>query len=140
PNGDLLITPMMVNENMVDLWLVPTRPGTPARLDWRPKTPAFAVSGRVTTGAAGSAEDVTLSNDGRMACRWPAPCVGTIAGKIPLGYKAPLSGNAQFVRTFRVEAPASFARIAFVQALARAGVTVRGAARAPNAAGKLPPR
>ncbi|HKU81992.1 MAG TPA: D-alanyl-D-alanine carboxypeptidase [Candidatus Tumulicola sp.] len=140
PNGNLLVTPMMLNENLVDVWLSPARLGSPARLEWRPKTPAFSVAGRVTTAPAGSAADVTLSNDGRMACRWPAPCVGTVAGKIPLGYAAPLSGSSQFVRTFRVEDPASFARIAFVAALARAGVSVRGAARAPNAAGKLPPR
>lgn len=140
PNGNLLITPMMLNENMVDVWLTPTRAGAPARLDWRPKTPAFSVSGRVTTSTSGSTEYVTLSNDGRMACRWPAPCVGTVAGKIPLGYTAPLSGSSQFVRTFRVEDPASFARIAFVHALARAGVTVRAGAREPNAPAKLPAR
>lgn len=140
PNGNLLITPIMINENMIDVWVTPTRSGAPARLDWRPKTPAFSVRNRVATGAAGSATDVTLSNDGRMACRWPAPCVGTVAGKLPLGYTAPLSGSSQFVRTFRVEDPASFARIAFVQALARVGVAVRGAPRAPNAADKLPPR
>jgi PBP4 family serine-type D-alanyl-D-alanine carboxypeptidase len=140
PNGNLLITPILVNENMVDVWLTPTKAGEAARLAWRPKTAAFDVRGSVTTGAAGSPDDVTLSNGGLMRCSWPAPCFGTVGGRLPMGYKAPLSGSSQFVRTFRVESPASFARIAFVQALARAGVSVRGSVRAPNPSAKLPPR
>jgi D-alanyl-D-alanine carboxypeptidase/D-alanyl-D-alanine-endopeptidase (penicillin-binding protein 4) len=55
-----------------------------------------------------------------------------------MGYVAPLSRSSTLVRTFRVEQPASFARIAFVQALKRAGVRVDASATAPNAEGKLP--
>ena len=63
-----------------------------------------------------------------------------MSGTIPVGYKAPLSGSAQFVGVFRVEDPASFARIAFVQALRRAGVTVSAAPLAKNAPALLPAR
>jgi D-alanyl-D-alanine carboxypeptidase/D-alanyl-D-alanine-endopeptidase (penicillin-binding protein 4) len=140
PNGNLLVTPVLINENMVDVWLTPTKLGDSARLAWRPKTAAFEVRSSVRTTAAGTAANVTLSNDGLMRCAWPAPCAGNVGGTLPIGYAAPLSSSPTFVRTFRVEAPASFARIAFVQALARAGVSVRGALRAPNAAAKLPPR
>lgn len=139
PNGNLLITPILVNENMVDVWITPTQAGKLARLDWRPKTAAFDVRSAVRTSTAGAPAEVTLSNEGLMRCNWPAACSGTVSGTIPIGYKAPLSGSNELVRTFRVESPASFARIAFVQALARAGVSVRAPLRAPNSPNKLPP-
>jgi D-alanyl-D-alanine carboxypeptidase len=45
-----------------------------------------------------------------------------------------------FVDTFRIEDPASYARNAFVQTLARAGVIVRSPTTANNAPEKLPER
>jgi D-alanyl-D-alanine carboxypeptidase/D-alanyl-D-alanine-endopeptidase (penicillin-binding protein 4) len=140
PNGNLLVTPMLVNENMVDVTVTPTEPGKPARFDWRPKTAAFRVASSVRTEAAGTPANIELSGNGKMDCRWPVPCSGTVRGTIPRGYKAPLSGRPTFVGTFRVESPASFARIAFVQALKRAGVTVRAPLLAPNSAKRLPAR
>ncbi|HZY98253.1 MAG TPA: D-alanyl-D-alanine carboxypeptidase/D-alanyl-D-alanine-endopeptidase [Candidatus Baltobacteraceae bacterium] len=137
PNGNLLITPIMIDENMVDVWVTPGKPGEPARVDWRPKTAAFSVRANVKTVAAGTQSAVELSNNGRAECNWPAPCVGTVSGTIPVGYKAPLSGSPTFVGTFRVEQPASFARIAFVQALERAGVRVTAPVVAPNASALL---
>jgi D-alanyl-D-alanine carboxypeptidase/D-alanyl-D-alanine-endopeptidase (penicillin-binding protein 4) len=138
PNGNLLITSILINENMVDLSLAPTSVGRPASLAWRPQTDAFTVRSSVTTVKRGSPEDVTLSNRGLAVCSWPASCVGNVTGSLPIGYKAPLSGSSTFVRTFRIEQPASFARIAFVQALKRAGVRVDAPAIAPNAESKLP--
>ena len=140
PNGNLLVTPIVVNENMVDVWLAPTQAGRPAPVDWRPKTPAFAVDGRVDTVAAGQEAGIALSGGGLMNCNWPAACVGTVTGKIPIGYRAPLSGSPTFVGTFRVESPSSFARIAFVQALQRAGVSVNAPVLEQNPVGKLPPK
>ncbi len=140
PNGNLLITPIAVNENMVDVSIVPTAPGLPARVDWRPKTPAFAVTSSVKTVAAGQPANVVLSNDGRMACSWPSPCTGSIAGTIPVGYRAPLSGSRTLVRTFRIEDPASFARIAFVAALQGVGIRVAAPVLEKNPSAKLPAR
>lgn len=140
PNGNLLITPMIVNENMVDVSVNPTTAGKPASVQWRPRTAAFTVNANVRTTAAGKPDDITLANNGLMNCDWPRPCSGSITGTIPVGYKAPLSGETTFVRTFRVEAPASYARIAFVQALRRAGVTVTAPLTAPNSQSKLPAR
>lgn len=140
PNGNLLVTPIMVNENMVDVWATPTQPGHPAHLDWRPKTAAFSVRGDLKTVAAASHGGIELSGNGRMHCQWPRPCVGIVSGTIPVGYKAPLSGAPTFAGTFRVEQPASFARIAFVQALDRADVHVSAPVVAPNAEAALGPR
>jgi PBP4 family serine-type D-alanyl-D-alanine carboxypeptidase len=140
PNGNLLVTPIMVNENMVDVSIAPTAPGRPARIDWRPKTPAFAVRSSVKTVAAGQTAAITLSDNGRTACNWTEPCSGTVSGTIPVGYKAPLSGSPTFVRTFRVEDPSSFARSAFVAALRGAGITVSAPLLEKNPTSKLPAR
>ena len=49
PNQQLLITPIIVNENMVDVTVVPTEVGQDASVDWRPRTAAFGVTGTVAT-------------------------------------------------------------------------------------------
>jgi D-alanyl-D-alanine carboxypeptidase/D-alanyl-D-alanine-endopeptidase (penicillin-binding protein 4) len=138
PNGNLLVTPVIVNENLIDVWVTPGSPGRPAHVDWRPKTPAFTVRASVRTVPAGQAAQIQLSNDGDVTCIGSASCAGTISGTIPIGYKAPLSASATLVRTFRIEDPASFARIAFIAALKRVGVAVSAKPVARNASGNLP--
>jgi D-alanyl-D-alanine carboxypeptidase/D-alanyl-D-alanine-endopeptidase (penicillin-binding protein 4) len=61
-----------------------------------------------------------------------------VDGDIPVGYQAPLSGSPTWVRTFRIEDPAAFARTAFIQALERAGVRVTAAPVGVNPTEKLP--
>ena len=138
PNQNLLIAPIMVNENMVDVTVTPTRPGEAAAVDWRPRTEAFGVEGTVATAAAGTADTVSLSGDGLVECIGAVDCSGSIAGDIPVGYRAPLSGAPALVQTFRIEDPAAFARTAFVEALARAGVAVAASAVGPNPVDRLP--
>jgi PBP4 family serine-type D-alanyl-D-alanine carboxypeptidase len=140
PNGNLLITPMMVNENMVDLTVTPgAAAGQPATVAYRPQTAALAVDGAVQTVAAGAASDtgVKLSDDSRPPCIGTPGCTGTVSGELPLGYKAPLTGIDSFVGTFRIEDPDAFARTAFIEALARNGVTVTAPPVAANDAAKL---
>jgi PBP4 family serine-type D-alanyl-D-alanine carboxypeptidase len=138
PNQNLLVTPIMVNENMVDVSVVPTQPGQAASVDWRPRVGAFTVRPGVTTVAAGAEETVTLSGNGLAECIGTEGCEGTVGGNIPVGYRAPLSGDAIWVRTFRMEEPAAFARTAFVEALGRAGVTVSASAVGANPVARLP--
>jgi D-alanyl-D-alanine carboxypeptidase len=139
PNGNVLVTPILVNENMVDVSLTPTAPGRPAARTWRPQTNAFRVNSSVTTVKRGLPPDITLSDGGHARCSWPARCVGKVSGTLPAGHKAALSGIGTFVHTFGIEQPASFARISFVQALRRAGVRVDAPAMALNSTSKLPP-
>ncbi len=42
PNRERLISPIIVNENLIDVTIIPTEPGQPAMVDWRPKSAAFA--------------------------------------------------------------------------------------------------
>ncbi|MCU1666340.1 MAG: peptidase [Pseudonocardia sp.] len=138
PNGNLLITPILINENMVDVTATPTRAGQPATLEHRPATAALAVTGAVGTSPAGSAATVTLSDKGLAECVGKAGCTGTVTGELPEGYRAPLTESTSFVGTFRIEDPASFARTAFVEALQRNGVTVAAPAAAKNPSAALP--
>jgi len=137
PNGNLLITPVMLNENQVDVTVTPGEPGAPATVVHRPETAALTVDGSVGTGAAGSAATVQLSDDTRPDCIGTPGCTATVTGSIPAGYAAPLSGEPSFVGTFRIERPNDFVRTAFIQALVRAGVSVGAPAVAANPTSKL---
>jgi D-alanyl-D-alanine carboxypeptidase/D-alanyl-D-alanine-endopeptidase (penicillin-binding protein 4) len=140
PNGKLLITPIMINENMVDVTVTPTTPGKPPRVDWTPKTPGFSPGVDATTVAAGGSGGIKLENNGSIECGYPYPCSGLVSGTIPVGYKAPLSGSPTFVGVFRMEQAASFARIAFMQALQHAGVRAPGPLLDNNPTFRLEPR
>lgn len=137
PNGNLLITPVMLNENQVDVTVTPGAAGGPAPVDGRPQTAALTVAGSVTTGDVGSAATVQLSDEGRPACIGTPGCTAAVTGSIPAGYTAPLSGEPAFVGTFRIERPNDFLRTAFIQALDRAGVAVAAPAVAANPTSKL---
>ena len=112
----------------------PPFPEHPLAVEYRPHTEAFAVDAAVTTSEPGTPSTVAISGEGRIQCIGTDGCVGTVAGAIPVDYRAPLSGASDFVRTFRVEDPAAFARTAFINALDDNGVTVTAASVAPNPA------
>ena len=151
PNGNVLISPMLINENLIDVTFAPgAQIGQPAQPDWRPKTSAFTIKGNPVTVAANAAADISLSgdnaNDSSLRCIGIVGCQGAISSMasliapatIPLDYKAPLIGSPDFVGVLRIEDPASFARIAFIDALMRAGVVVDASAITKNPTHKLP--
>lgn len=138
PNGNLLITPMMLNENMVDVSATPTAIGQPADVRVRPATAAFGVTGSIATSDAATPADVELSDGGRTSCIGQIGCLGTLSGSLPVGYRAPLTGAPTFVGTFRVEDPTAFARTAFIEALGRAGVAVAAPPVGLNPRAELP--
>jgi PBP4 family serine-type D-alanyl-D-alanine carboxypeptidase len=140
PNGNLLITPVMLNENMVDLTVTPTTPGQPATIVARPRTEALTLAGSIATGAVGTAASVELSDKGLVPCIGRTGCTATVGGSLPAGYSAPLTGGPSLVRTFRIEDPDAFMRAAFVEALRREGVRVDAATVATNPGALLPRR
>jgi D-alanyl-D-alanine carboxypeptidase/D-alanyl-D-alanine-endopeptidase (penicillin-binding protein 4) len=121
PDG--LIAPIWVNENVLDVTATPAAAGRPARLDWRPRTVAWRVVGRVTTGPEGSEPALTLRRGG--------PGVVVVGGRVP-------AGGGPVLRVFQVPDPAAFARSAFVEALRRHGVQVAARATGPNPRALLP--
>jgi PBP4 family serine-type D-alanyl-D-alanine carboxypeptidase len=137
PNQKLLITPIIVNDNLIDVTIIPTKPGQKASVEWRPHTAAFTVTSDAMTVAAGGKTDITLTPMG--------PHAGTVTGQIAVGFVPPLPGVKTLVQTFRIDNPATpqdpaaFARTTFIEALERAGVTVTAPLVGPNPSDKLPP-
>jgi D-alanyl-D-alanine carboxypeptidase/D-alanyl-D-alanine-endopeptidase (penicillin-binding protein 4) len=137
PNQLLLITPIIVNDNRIDVTILPTKPGQKALVEWRPHTAAFNVTADVMTVAAGGETTVTLAPMG--------PDAGKVSGQIAVGFTPPLPGVKTLVQTFRIDDPdapqdpAAFARTTFIEALERAGVTVTAPLVGPNPSDKLPP-
>ncbi len=72
PNQMLLITPIIVNDNLIDVTIIPTKPGEKALVQWRPVTAAFTVTSDAVTVAAGGKTDITLTPT--------SPYAGTVIG------------------------------------------------------------
>ena len=128
--GEFDVQPIVINDDMVDVSILPTIPGNPANLDWRPQTGAFQVRPQVLTVAKHGKTDVTLSSKN--------PGIGNVDGTIAVGFVPPLPDVDTLVQTFLVKDPAGFARTAFIEALRRAGVTVGASPTGPNPAVQAP--
>ncbi len=139
PNRKRLISPIIINENLIDVTIIPTEPGHPAMVDWRPKSAAFDLEVNVMTAGRDEELDIELSEPD-AACFESAECVGTITGQIPQGFKPDLPEVETLVQTFQVEGPSAYARTAFIEDLQRAGVIVNTNLIGPNPENKLPPR
>lgn len=116
------LSPILVNDNLVDLEVKAARAGQPAAVTWRPHSAAYRVAADVLTAAEGET-DLEVGS--------PKAGVIGVRGRIPLK-----AGST--VRTFTVQDPAAFARTCFIEALGRHGVAVGAAATGPNPRGRLP--
>ncbi|WP_160165467.1 D-alanyl-D-alanine carboxypeptidase/D-alanyl-D-alanine endopeptidase [Conexibacter woesei] len=123
PDG--LISPIWVNENLVDLLVKPGAVGQPASIDQRPLTASYTVDNRVVTVRAGKPTTLNVSE--------PTPGTIEVTGQIA-------AGSGPTLKVWEVDDPAAFARTAFIAALQRAGVTVTATATGPNPATLLPPK
>ena len=121
PDG--LMSPMWVNENLIDLLLTPTFVGQRATLNWRPMTATYVVTNRVTTVGAKNATTINVTE--------PTPGKLVVSGQIA-------AHSAPTLRVWEVDNPSQFARTAFIEALRRAGVTVMAAATGANPTVLLP--
>ena len=108
-SGPSHVSPITINDNVVDLVLEPTEVGHLAKLTSRPHTAAIQIESKVVTVAHGQPLSTTINDlgHGRIA----------IHGNIPHGHK-PL------VRVHEVHDATAFARTLFIEALHRAGVRV----------------
>ncbi|MBX5442066.1 MAG: D-alanyl-D-alanine carboxypeptidase/D-alanyl-D-alanine-endopeptidase [Solirubrobacteraceae bacterium] len=121
--GNGPVTPIVVNNNLIDLTTTPGRVGGPARVAMRPAVAPWTVTSRVRTVAAGGDTDITVTSPrhGRIVL------TGTIA-----------ADAGPVVNVYAFADPARFARTAFIQELRRAGVRVRARATARNPRRRLP--
>lgn len=124
-SGPGRLTPVMINDNLIDLTIEPAREGEPAKVTWRPQTAAIQVECKIETGEKDSKLETSLVDlgSGRLCLR----------GRIPEGHK-------RIVRIYEVPDAAAFARTLLIEALARAGVTVDAPTLAANSNESLPPR
>ncbi len=138
PNQNLIVSPIVINDNRIDVTVIPTKAGQRASVLTRPETAAFEVTANVKTVAAGQPTEVTLDRNG--------PHRGTVSGQIAEDYVPPLSGVKTMVQTFRIDEPdhgtflepSDFARTTFIEALRRAGIKVPGSTKGANHAERLP--
>jgi D-alanyl-D-alanine carboxypeptidase/D-alanyl-D-alanine-endopeptidase (penicillin-binding protein 4) len=105
----LMLSPILINENLIDIVISPTGVNQPANLEWRPKVEGYSVTNEVQTISKGDL-NIEISSD-----EWGKKIL--VKGSIPLDQK-------DVVRTFAVKNPQEFARAAFIQALKEQGVTV----------------
>ncbi len=122
-SGPVTLTPIVVNDNLVDIVITPGSEGEAAQVRWIPQSAVVQVDARVITAPADSPAMVNVTS--------PSPGRVMVRGQIPMGRK-PL------LRIREVEDPASFARSLFVEALHRAGVTVDSSIFARNSSDRLP--
>jgi D-alanyl-D-alanine carboxypeptidase/D-alanyl-D-alanine-endopeptidase (penicillin-binding protein 4) len=124
-SGPARVSPILINDNVIDIVLTPAQSGQLAQLSWRPQTASLRVDSRVFTVAAGDSLEIDVQAIG--------PRNLLVSGKIPEGHK-PL------LKTFEVPDPASFARSLLIEALQRNGVVVERSLWADNARDRLPGR
>jgi PBP4 family serine-type D-alanyl-D-alanine carboxypeptidase len=124
-SGPGRLTPIMINDNLMDFTITPTEVGKPATVTWRPECASHAIDSQVDTVAKGEPIRLEILN----------PSAGRIVfrGQISAEHK-PL------VRVMEVDDAANHARTLFIEALNRAGVTVDASPFLSNKPEKLPDR
>ena len=122
PDG--LISPIWVNENLIDIEVTPGAGANDATsIDWRPKTATYTVENQTKT----------VASDGNTALKVEEPTPGklVITGTVQ-------AGQSPTLMVKEIDDPAAFARTALIEALQRAGVTVTASPTGANPAEKLP--
>lgn len=109
---DAVISPMMINENLIDLVINPSGLGKEALVEWRPFVQGYSIISQIETVAKGEPLNIEMSadKDGKTII---------VKGMIPIDQK-------DVVRSFNVQNPTHFATAAFIQALQAQGITVNG--------------
>lgn len=119
------VTPIVINQNILDILVTPGTAGQPATAALTPAVAPWTLDNQVRTVAPGEdaeLDDPTISPDD--------PHTIVIGGTVTAGSDAAL-------KVYEIDDPATFARTAFIEALARAGVTVSADPVKTNPEGSL---
>ncbi|WP_052721595.1 D-alanyl-D-alanine carboxypeptidase/D-alanyl-D-alanine endopeptidase [Methanosarcina siciliae] len=122
-DNDYTLTPVVINDNLIDIMVKPAPPGMAADVDWRPQTAAYVVEANVTTTDANETARIEISTGG--------PGIINVSGQVP-------AGEGTIVQTYKVDDPSSFARSLLIEALERQGVKVNASVKGNNPADLLP--
>lgn len=123
-SGPDAVTPIMVNDNVVDLVVTPgAKSGDPATVAARPESALYQLDADVRTVGKGGPTGISLDASGHTI---------VVRGTVPADGKPT-------VRIFPVDDPAVFARTLFIEALRRVGIRVAAGVLRPDAV-DLPPK
>ena len=131
------VTPMFVNDDVVDIALTPTEAGLPAKSEYRPVSEALSVSSQVKTGAAGTELDIEVEPELPEDIGTPGASAAA-TGVLPLDFEPPFNTRFPLVRTVRITSPSNYARTVFIEALEAEGVAVDADTVKPNPTELLP--
>ena len=135
------LSPIFVNDDVVDLTINPTRPGQLASVQYRPHSAALSVINTLRTAPASTSPDPT--DDIKLTpelplCIGKPTCAATISGSLPVNYAPPMTNQWPLIRTFRIVQPANYARTVFIEKLEAAGVKIKVSTVASNPTQLLP--
>lgn len=109
---NLVASPVMINENLIDVAISPTTVGQIAKVTWRPAVAGYTILNECTTVAKSGPLNIVFDPD-------QSNRVVRISGTIPEDQK-------EVLRTFPINDPKRFARDAFIQALIAQGIVIGG--------------
>jgi D-alanyl-D-alanine carboxypeptidase/D-alanyl-D-alanine-endopeptidase (penicillin-binding protein 4) len=121
-SGPRTVSPIAINDNLIDLTIAPTVAGARAQVTVRPFTKGIGVDNQVMTTAAGPAR-VQVHPVGLQDV--------VVVGQVP-------ADQPPVIRVHEVADPATFARTLLIEALGERGVTVAASLGQPNNARRLP--
>lgn len=114
-SGPTRVTPIVVNDNVIDIAVRPTSPGQPAQVRWRPATGLIQIDADVMTVEAAKPARLRVLDEGQGRI--------VVRGEVAM----PPEGQPahEIIRIVEIEDPASFARGLFLEALTRHGVRTK---------------
>lgn len=119
-----ILSPIMINENLIDVVINPTTVGQKAKLQWRPGLAGYSIDNQTATVDKDGATDIQISMD-------PAKHVISVKGTIPVD-------QHDIVKTTPITNPKAFAREAFIQALRDQGIKISANPAAEKLGARLP--
>ncbi|UFS59660.1 D-alanyl-D-alanine carboxypeptidase/D-alanyl-D-alanine endopeptidase [Subtercola endophyticus] len=123
--GGQPVTPIIINQNLIDVLVTPGAVGHPASIQMTPAVAPWKVTSSVQTVAAGG---TTKISDPKSGQNGEIVVSGTIA-----------ADSVPQLKVYAFTDPATFARTAFIEALGRAGVKVTADPLATNSTAALAP-
>lgn len=122
-SGPSRVTPIQVNDNLLDFTIKPTKPGEPAQVSCRPENKLFRIESRIETIPEGGKVETWIRDQGDGLI--------TLTGKVP-------AGMAPIVRIFEIPDPAGWARALLIEQLQAAGVEVAAGLKVQHPTAALP--
>ncbi|AMP93988.1 D-alanyl-D-alanine carboxypeptidase/D-alanyl-D-alanine-endopeptidase [Legionella pneumophila] len=117
------VTPIFINDDVVDVVILPGLINDKASVSWPPHSASFTVINQLLT--VSPYEKYNLELEPQLpACIGKTGCSGIIKGHLPANFIPPLTNNYPLVQTFRITKPSNYARTIFIEALQEAGVDV----------------